>query len=78
MMKKALFMMILLAGLWVNGHAQSASSMKWADICRGKMNADWYGSEEAQQFADKLLSAQKISGGWMKNIQFCQRILNGI
>ena len=70
MMKKALFMMILLAGLWVNGHAQSASSMKWADICRGKMNADWYGSEEAQQFADKLLSAQKNSGGWMKNIQF--------
>ena len=70
MMKKALFMMILLAGLWVNGHAQSASSMKWSDICSGKMGADWYGSDEAQQFADKLLSAQKNSGGWMKNIQF--------
>ena len=70
MMKKALFMMILLAGLWVNGHAQSASSMKWSDICSGKMGADWYGSDEAQQFADKLLSAQKNSGGWMKNIEF--------
>lgn len=69
-MKKILFMTVLLAGLWVNGLAQSASSMKWADICRGRMSASWYGSDEAQQIADKVLAAQKNSGGWMKNIEF--------
>lgn len=63
-------MTILLAGFLVNGHAQSASSMKWSDICSGKMGANWYSSEEAQQIADKLLSAQKNTGGWMKNIEF--------
>ena len=69
-MKRILFMTVLLAGLWVNGLAQSASSMKWADICRGRMSASWYGSDEAQQIADKVLAAQKNSGGWMKNIEF--------
>ncbi len=59
-----------MAGLMVKAHAQSASSMKWADICNGKMSATWYGSDEAQQIADKLLSAQKNTGGWMKNIEF--------
>lgn len=69
-MKKVLLLMILMAGLMVKAHAQSASSMKWADICNGKMSATWYGSDEAQQIADKLLSAQKNTGGWMKNIEF--------
>lgn len=69
-MKRILLMTVLLAGLWVNGLAQSASSMKWADICRGRMSASWYGSDEAQQIADKVLAAQKNSGGWMKNIEF--------
>lgn len=69
-MKRILFITVLLAGLWVNGLAQTASSMKWADICRGRMSASWYGSDEAQQIADKVLAAQKNSGGWMKNIEF--------
>ena len=43
--------------------------MKWADICAGKMGAEWYGSEEAQKIADIVLSVQKNNGGWMKNDQ---------
>lgn len=47
-------------------------SMKWADICSGKMSADWYGSDEAKAVADVLISVQKDNGGWMKNYQYHQ------
>ena len=69
-MKKLLTTLFFLWGLLAGLQAQSASSMKWSDICNGKMPAEWYGSEEAQQIADKLLKYQKNSGGWMKNIEF--------
>jgi len=68
-MKKALLTIILIAGFLTEGNAQNASSMKWAEICSGKMSADWYGSEEAQKIADIVLSVQKNNGGWMKNDQ---------
>lgn len=70
MIRKLLFFAVFLLGFATNMNAQSASSMKWSDICSGKMPADWYGSEEAQQIADKVLKYQKKSGGWMKNIEF--------
>ena len=47
--------------------AQNASSLSWANVCAGKMPADWYGSDEARGIADIVLSVQKNSGGWMKN-----------
>ena len=68
-MKKALLTIILIAGFLTEANAQNASSMKWAEICSGKMSADWYGSEEAQKIADTVLSVQKNNGGWMKNDQ---------
>ena len=63
-------MMVLLGGMLSGVKAQSASDLKWSEICAGKMGADWYGSDEAQTIADKVLAAQKNSGGWMKNIEF--------
>lgn len=68
-MKRVFLVLTLLTGLLVNADAQSASSMKWADICSGKMPSEWYGSDEAQQIADVVLSVQKNNGGWMKNDQ---------
>ncbi len=68
-MKKHLFTTLLLLIISIAMQAQTASSLKWSDICNGKMPADWYGSEEAQQIADVVLSVQKNTGGWMKNDQ---------
>ena len=66
-MKKTLVMMILVWGLIANMSAADASSMKWSEICSGKMGSEWYGSAEAQQIADVVLYVQKTNGGWMKN-----------
>lgn len=63
-------MMVLFGGMLSGVKAQSASDLKWSEICAGKMGADWYGSDEAKTIADKVLAAQKNSGGWMKNIEF--------
>ena len=68
-MKKLLLISFLIVTLSAETHAQSASSQTWANICAGKMSADWYGSEEAQKIADIVLSVQKNNGGWMKNDQ---------
>lgn len=62
----ALSIILLCVGLLGAG-AQNASSLSWANVCAGKMPADWYGSDEAKQIADIVLSVQKNSGGWMKN-----------
>lgn len=59
--------LVLVGGLITEAQAQSASSLSWANICSGKMSADWYGSDEAQKIADIVLSVQKNNGGWMKN-----------
>ena len=82
-MKKTLVMMILVWGFIANMSAADASSMKWSEICSGKMGSEWYGSAEAQQIADVVLYVQKTNGGWMKNDQLhklsqseYQRLLN--
>lgn len=64
-----MMMMAFLMGCLANSYAESASSYTWAQICAGKMSADWYGSSEAQEIADVVLYVQKTSGGWMKNDQ---------
>lgn len=61
-----LILSALIIGIQTLAYAQSTSSMKWADICSGKMNEEWYGSEEAKQIADVVLSVQKYNGGLMK------------
>ena len=43
--------------------------MSWADVCNGKMGAEWYGTDEAKAIADIVLDVQKTTGGWMKNDQ---------
>ena len=68
-MKRVLLIFILMGGILTGVKAQNASDLKWADICTGKMGAEWYGSEEAQKIADIVLSVQKNNGGWMKNDQ---------
>ena len=66
MKQLALSLIFLCVGLTEVG-AQNASSLSWANVCAGKMPAEWYGSDEARQIADIVLSVQKNSGGWMKN-----------
>ena len=68
-MKKTMLLVAFLVGCFTDIHAQSASSLTWAQICAGRMSADWYGSAEAQDIADVVLYVQKTSGGWMKNDQ---------
>ena len=68
-MKRVLLIFFLIGGILTDMKAQNASDLKWADICAGKMGAEWYGSEEAQKIADIVLSVQKNNGGWMKNDQ---------
>ena len=68
-MKKTLLTLFLLWGILITMMAADASSMKWSDICSGRMEAAWYGSAEAQQIADVVLYVQKTNGGWMKNDQ---------
>lgn len=67
-MKHLFLTLFLFVGMTIT--AQTLSSMKWSDVCAGKMGAEWYGSEEAQQIADRVLAGQKNTGGWMKNIEF--------
>jgi pectinesterase len=69
MRKKLTTTLFFLWGCFVSMSAADASSMKWSDICSGKMGVEWYGSAEAQQIADVVLYVQKTNGGWMKNDQ---------
>ncbi|MBO4316070.1 MAG: pectate lyase [Prevotella sp.] len=68
-MKKIICLMLLFGCFMMNMYAANASNMKWSDICAGKMDANWYGSNEAQQIANVVLLVQKTNGGWMKNDQ---------
>ncbi|MCR4603231.1 MAG: pectate lyase [Prevotella sp.] len=68
-MKKVLLLLALFLGLWSHAGAEDVAYLKWAEVCNGGMSADWYGSDEAQQIADVVLSVQKNNGGWMKNDQ---------
>ena len=48
----------------------TAGAVSWNDMCIGKgVDASWYATAEAQAIADKVLSIQKNSGGWMKNLE---------
>ena len=49
--------------------AATLSSLTWANVCSGGMGDDWYGTDEAMEVADIVLSVQKNNGGWMKNDQ---------
>ena len=67
---KRIFTFIALIMLSLGVGAQNYKSMTWAQICSGKMGAEWYGSAEAISVADTLLAVQKTNGGWMKNDQY--------
>lgn len=66
---------LIITALFCGGSAMAQvdlSGEDWANICSGKskkVNAEWYGSSQAQQIADIVLSVQKTNGGWMKNDQ---------
>ncbi len=60
----------MLFALCLCARATNYQDKSWSDLCRGKMDAAWYGSDEAKSVADTLLSVQKTNGGWMKNYQY--------
>src|SRR5574344_363860 len=67
---KKIFLIILVAiAFGFNAKAATLSSLTWANVCSGGMGDDWYGSDEAMEVADIVLSVQKTNGGWMKNDQ---------
>lgn len=68
-MKKILLSMVLLLAMTVNVNATDVKTLSWAKVCSGKMEAAWYGSDEAKGIADIVLEVQKETGGWMKNDQ---------
>lgn len=47
--------------------ALHGSAQNWSAICDGKKGAAWYGSQEAVDIADIVVSVQKDNGGWDKN-----------
>ena len=64
-MKKTLFSIFAFMALCL-----TAGAVSWNDMCIGKgVDASWYATAEAQAIADKVLSIQKNSGGWMKNLE---------
>ncbi|MBQ3806105.1 MAG: pectate lyase [Prevotella sp.] len=64
-MKKTLFSIFAFMALCL-----TAGAVSWNDMCIGKgVDASWYATAEAQTIADKVLSIQKNSGGWMKNLE---------
>ena len=64
-MKKTLFSILAFMALCL-----TAGAVSWNDMCIGKgVDASWYATAEAQTIADKVLSIQKNSGGWMKNLE---------
>jgi len=68
-MKKLLLGLVTLITITFGAHATDVKSLKWGDVCSGKMGDAWYASAEAQEIADIVLAVQKNNGGWMKNDQ---------
>lgn len=68
-MRKFLLSLIAVFSSILAINAQNAKDLTWANICSGRMPAEWYSSQEAQDIADIVLSVQKTNGGWMKNDQ---------
>ncbi len=68
-MKHYLLTVIALLGLCTGVNATDITTLSWADVCNGKMGAEWYGTDEAKAIADIVLDVQKTTGGWMKNDQ---------
>lgn len=68
-MKQIFVCVIALLGVCLGTKAADVSTLSWGQVCAGKMEAEWYGSAEAQAIADIVLEVQKTNGGWMKNDQ---------
>ena len=68
-MKRIFLIMAIGCITALQSQAQTASSMKWAQICAGKMSDTWYGTQEAKDIADVVLAIQRNSGGWPKNVE---------
>lgn len=62
-------LLLILSFFAITASAQDVKSLKWGDVCGGKMPTAWYSSQEAQDIADIVLNVQKNNGGWMKNDQ---------
>lgn len=67
MKRKIWGLTLFLLGSFFSLQAQNVSSLSWGQVCSGKMESEWYGSEEAQKIADDVIYVQRTSGGWMKN-----------
>ncbi|HEX7722561.1 MAG TPA: pectate lyase [Pyrinomonadaceae bacterium] len=63
-------------GLKLDQVAQAqAAPIKWRDALEQKR--DWYGSSEAARIAFNLISYQRESGGWQKNIDMAMVLSEG-
>lgn len=68
-MKRITFILAVLFSLCLGTAAEDLESMSWGKVCRGEMDAEWYGGAESQRLADIVLAVQKTNGGWMKNYE---------
>ena len=68
-MKKIFTVILVALAFAFSAKAATLSSLTWANVCSGGMGDDWYGTDEAMEVADIVLSVQKNNGGWMKNDQ---------
>lgn len=71
-MKRFLLALLLLGStLTLSAQVHDAVRQSWGRLAN-RMPAEWYGSEEAAEVAEKVLDAQLPSGGWFKNIPWHQ------
>jgi len=63
-MKQSLLIILMLASV-VTGFSQHRHS--WKQVLRTK-DASFYSTDEARRIGDQLISYQRITGGWAKNI----------
>ena len=61
MKRKIWGLTLFLLGSFFSLQAQNVSSLSWGQVCSGKMESEWYGSEEAQKIADDVIYVQRTN-----------------
>lgn len=68
-MKKILLFVFALLSVCTAASSADVKTLTWAQVCDGRMGAEWYATEEAESLANVVIAVQKNNGGWMKNDQ---------
>lgn len=76
-MKTKTLFTFLITMIYASAFAQEASylTMSWKQVA-SKMPDAWYGSDEAKAAAENVLLNQKDIGGWEKNTEFHQPLID--